>query len=165
MLFLFLSEMSAFLSTQTVTNMFVNPDSDAHQLASRLTINIDIVMPALPCSRKITSAISTSFLPVVVVSVDAQDVMGNHHLDVGGALVKSRLNRYGKPKSSVFLSGINNFNLGFVSTYDYKRGKRRKFIEGGSRKDEGRRLSHTWFHGRQESKFPTFAWHFIYWPP
>lgn len=62
MLFLFLSEMSEFLSTQTVTTMFVNPESDAHQLSSRLTINIDIVMPALPCSRRGKFGIVRKFL-------------------------------------------------------------------------------------------------------
>lgn len=87
---LFVSELSTFLSTETATSMYVDPETDAYETTSRMTINLDIVLPSMPCS---------------LVSVDAQDVMGGHQLDVGGALVKQRLDKAGNPKeANLFMS-------------------------------------------------------------
>jgi hypothetical protein len=45
-----------------------------------LKVNIDIVLPRFPCD---------------IVSLDAQDIMGSHHVNVGGDLYKRRLDRVG----------------------------------------------------------------------
>ena len=47
----------------------------------QLTVNIDIVLPRFPCD---------------IVSLDAQDVMGSHHVNVAGNLYKRRLNKNGQ---------------------------------------------------------------------
>lgn len=47
----------------------------------RLNINIDIVFPKMPCD---------------VLSLDVQDVMGTHVVDIAGSLYKKRISPDGK---------------------------------------------------------------------
>ena len=48
-----------------------------------ITINLNITTPAIPCA---------------LLSVDAQDIMGTHVVDVGGKLHKSRTDKDGNIK-------------------------------------------------------------------
>lgn len=50
MALLFLSELASFLTTETTNTMFVDPSTDGPD--SRITINMDITMHALPCSSQ-----------------------------------------------------------------------------------------------------------------
>lgn len=95
--YLFLSELLFFLTPEVTSQMFVdNRDIGAMQGEDHalLQINMNISLPAVPCA---------------VLSVDAQDVMGSHVVDVGGTLHKTRidlktmqplLDRNGKPRSA-----------------------------------------------------------------
>lgn len=47
----------------------------------RLNINVDIVFPRIPCD---------------ILSLDVQDVMGTHIVDISGSLFKKRLSQEGK---------------------------------------------------------------------
>ncbi len=77
---LFISELLFVLTPQVTSEMMVDNrevgllEGEDHAL---LQINMNITLPAVPCA---------------VLSVDAQDVMGSHVVDVGGHLKKTRLN-------------------------------------------------------------------------
>ena len=57
----------------------------------RLNINIDIFFPKMPCE---------------VLSLDVQDVMGTHIVDIAGSLFKRRYSKFGE-----FLSEINMLDM------------------------------------------------------
>jgi len=83
MVYLFLAEFWNFLTPELHFQMYVDSHIDTGNSHAMLRININISVPAVPCS---------------VVSVDAQDVMGAHVLDVGGELRKTRLDKVnGRP--------------------------------------------------------------------
>jgi len=86
MAYLFLSEFFAFLTPEISHEMFVDSAVDARGTNHMLQINLNITVPKIPCA---------------VVSVDAQDVMGSHVVDVGGKLHKVRLAKDGSPKRGV----------------------------------------------------------------
>eukprot|EP00744_Colponema_vietnamica_P005440 GILI01007973.1.p1 GENE.GILI01007973.1~~GILI01007973.1.p1 ORF type:complete len:356 (+),score=101.40 GILI01007973.1:82-1068(+) len=69
---LFFSELFAYLSVQTQSEMFI----DVNRGGEKLRINIDVTLHRLPCS---------------IVGLDAQDIMGSHEVDVSGSMVKRRL--------------------------------------------------------------------------
>jgi hypothetical protein len=48
---------------------------DINRGGEKLRVNLDISFPAMPCD---------------LISLDVQDVMGTHHLDVEGELYKKR---------------------------------------------------------------------------
>lgn len=77
MVLLFLNELSSFLKIKTTSDMLVDTKSNS----DKLTINIDITIYRLPCS---------------IVSVDAQDIMGSHTLNVHGLITKTKLDKNGK---------------------------------------------------------------------
>jgi len=52
----------------------------------RLNINIDIEFPKMPCD---------------VLSLDVQDVMGTHTVDIAGSLFKKKISKTGEVLSSV----------------------------------------------------------------
>lgn len=52
----------------------------------RLNINVDIVFPRLPCD---------------VLSLDVQDVMGTHIVDISGSLFKKKITKDGEFLSQV----------------------------------------------------------------
>ena len=59
--YLFFSEFIAFLSVETVSEMYVDPDVDHHNHAT-ISIRMNFTVPRMPCA---------------VTSVDVQDVMGS----------------------------------------------------------------------------------------
>jgi len=77
MLILFITEFNEFLKVQTASEMFI----DINRGGEKLTVNIDLVLPNMVCD---------------MVSLDAQDVMGSHHVNVGGELYKRRVTKEGK---------------------------------------------------------------------
>ena len=77
-----MSEISHYLSVQTKSDMLV--DISHHD--DRLNINIDIEFPKMPCD---------------VLSLDVQDVMGTHTVDIAGSLFKKKLSKTGGVLSSV----------------------------------------------------------------
>jgi hypothetical protein len=81
MVLLFLNELSSFLKIKTVSDMLVDTNSNS----DKLTINIDIVLYKLPCS---------------IVSIDAQDIMGSHSLNVHGLITKTKLDKNGNSLGS-----------------------------------------------------------------
>lgn len=83
MVYLFLSEFMSYLTPMQTSEMFVDspPLADIH--GGELQINMNITMPNVPCA---------------ILSVDAQDIMGTHVVDVGGELHKTRLDAEGNIK-------------------------------------------------------------------
>ncbi len=73
---LILTEVSRFLTYQTKSDMLV--DISHHD--DRLNINIDIVFSKMPCD---------------VLSLDVQDVMGTHVVDIAGSLFKKKIDKDG----------------------------------------------------------------------
>lgn len=73
---LFVTELSEYLTISTTSEMFV----DINRGGEKLNINVDITFPRYPCG---------------LLSLDAQDVMGSHIVNVGGTLLKRRLNSSG----------------------------------------------------------------------
>ena len=76
-----MTEVAKYLSVETKSDMLV--DISHHD--DRLNINVDIVFPHMPCD---------------VLSLDVQDVMGTHIVDISGSLFKKKLNRDGQVLSS-----------------------------------------------------------------
>jgi len=74
---LFITEFNEFLKVQTVSEMFI----DINRGGEKLNINVDLMFTRFPCD---------------IISLDAQDVMGTHHVNVAGSLVKKRLNKDGQ---------------------------------------------------------------------
>ena len=76
-----ITEVGRFLSYQTKSDMLV--DISHHD--DRLNINLDIIFPKMPCD---------------VLSLDVQDVMGTHVVDISGSLFKKKLSKEGEVLSS-----------------------------------------------------------------
>jgi len=76
MIILFISEFRSFINIKTSSEMLV----DTSHSQDLLKINIDIVLNKLPCS---------------IVSLDVQDMMGNHAVNIHGKLLKNRVDRNG----------------------------------------------------------------------
>lgn len=79
--YLFITEVQQFMTVVPTQEMFVDATPDTGNAHSMIRINMNITVPQIPCA---------------VVSVDAQDVMGSHVVDVGGELKKTRLSAQGK---------------------------------------------------------------------
>ncbi len=77
MLLLFMSETAAFFTPDVKTDMQV----DVSQASQRISINMDIDFPYIPC---------------YVLSLDVQDIVGTHIVDFEGTLIKSRMDDKGK---------------------------------------------------------------------
>lgn len=60
-----------------------------------MQINIDIVVPRIPCS---------------LLSLDAQDIVGTHSVDVGGELFKRSLDKNGNEISVSNYVGLWNIS-------------------------------------------------------
>jgi hypothetical protein len=82
-----MTEVGKYLSVETKSDMLV--DISHHD--DRLNINVDIVFPKMPCD---------------VLSLDVQDVMGTHIVDISGSLFKKKLSREGQVLSSA--SALDN---------------------------------------------------------
>lgn len=77
MILLFINELTSFLEVKTSSNMIV----DLNRGGSKLTINLDIELLNLPCS---------------IISIDIQDVMGAHSVNLEGSVTRMRLDKNGK---------------------------------------------------------------------
>jgi Endoplasmic reticulum vesicle transporter/Endoplasmic Reticulum-Golgi Intermediate Compartment (ERGIC) len=77
MILLFLSELNAYLTVSTSTEMFV----DINRGGEKLIINMDLLFPRYPCG---------------VISLDAQDIMGSHVVNIEGSMKKIRLDSSGR---------------------------------------------------------------------
>lgn len=76
MILLFITEFRAFMKIKTSSEMLV----DTSHSQDLLKINLDVIIKHLPCS---------------LLSLDVQDVMGTHSLNVHGKLVKNRVDSSG----------------------------------------------------------------------
>ncbi|MCQ2819170.1 MAG: endoplasmic reticulum-Golgi intermediate compartment protein [archaeon] len=74
---LFINELSSFLEVKTTSNMIV----DINRGGSKMPINIDVELQNLPCS---------------IISIDLQDVMGAHSVNLEGNMTRSTLDKMGK---------------------------------------------------------------------
>jgi len=74
-LLLFFSELSIYLTTETVDHLFVDVSR-----GEKLRINFDVTFPHIPCT---------------LLSLDAMDVSGSHQLDVSHHIVKTPLDKFG----------------------------------------------------------------------
>ena len=72
-----MGEVSSYLKVETKSDMLV--DISHHD--DRLNINIDFEFPRMPCD---------------LMSLDIQDIMGTHVVDIGGSLYKRRLDSNGQ---------------------------------------------------------------------
>lgn len=81
-----LTEVNRYLNVETKTDMLV----DQSHVTDKLNINIDIVFERFPCE---------------IISLDVQDVMGTHHVNVAGNLVKRRID-----ERQQVISEVNAFN-------------------------------------------------------
>ena len=77
MVFLFLNEFYSYTKVKIGSEMYI----DVNRGGDKLTINIDIDLLHLPCS---------------ILSLDVQDVMGSHTLNIGGKLKKFRISKDNK---------------------------------------------------------------------
>lgn len=73
---LLVSELNSYMEVKIGNEMYI----DVNRGGEKLVINIDIELVRLPCS---------------ILSVDVQDVMGSHSVNLHGSLVKSRLDAKG----------------------------------------------------------------------
>jgi len=74
MVLLFWSEFNSYLEIKTASEMFI----DVNRGGDKLNINVDIELYRLPCS---------------ILSLDIQDVMGSHTVNIHGSLMKYRLDK------------------------------------------------------------------------
>jgi len=90
-IWLFISELSLYLTVDTQPELFV----DASR-GEKLRINIDITFPDLPCA---------------FLSVDAMDIAGEHQLDVFDNIFKKRLDKGGNPIGVVEKEKLTSYNI------------------------------------------------------
>lgn len=86
---LLVSEILVYCRDDIKTNMFVDQAKDLDKTHATIRINMDIIVPKIPCA---------------IVSVDAQDVMGSHIIDISGNLHKIRLD----PQGTVVKGSLEN---------------------------------------------------------
>ena len=87
-----MTELGKYMTVSTKSDMLV--DISHHD--DRLNINVDIVFPRMPCD---------------IISLDVQDIMGTHVVDIAGSLFKKKLNKNGEVLSSMSaLEQIQNRN-------------------------------------------------------
>lgn len=80
---LFITELGLYLTPETYSHTFV----DSFASDATMPIHVNITLPSLPCA---------------IVSLDAQDIMGTHQVDLSGhSLYKQRLHSNGIPRMSV----------------------------------------------------------------
>ena len=91
MILLFINELTSFLEIKTSSNMIV----DLNRGGSKLTINMDIELINLPCS---------------IISIDLQDVMGAHSVNLEGSVTRMRLDKNGK----IIRSIKNKYNVNII---------------------------------------------------
>jgi hypothetical protein len=77
MAFLFTNELSSYVEVKTSTEMSVDLSGNSETLK----INVDLTLKRIPCH---------------IISLDIQDIMGTHSLNIQGTLLKRRLDKEGK---------------------------------------------------------------------
>lgn len=115
MIFLLVKEIISFFSPTIIKQSLVSQDKDIH---SKLDIHLGIRFPNVPCH---------------LISVDQEDSIGNHRLDIRDTITKTRLNNIGniitEPFTGYkdllsFIEALNNsegcFISGFVSVVKVK---------------------------------------------
>lgn len=98
MLLLFINEFMSYKEIKTSSQMYI----DVNRGGDNLPINVDIELLHLPCS---------------IISIDLQDVMGSHSVNLEGSLMKYKLDRNGnsigsEPYNSVKLETKDNEDHG-----------------------------------------------------
>ncbi|CEM24367.1 unnamed protein product [Vitrella brassicaformis CCMP3155] len=86
MTWLFVSELMAYLKIRVHSEMYIDHRRDD----DRLQINLDVSIHRLPCE---------------ILSLDAQDVMGSHEVDIHGNLVKTRISKDGAELENMPIQG------------------------------------------------------------
>ena len=81
MFLLFLNEFASYRRLKTSSEMYI----DVNRGGDKLKINIDIDVPNLPCS---------------LVSLDFEDAMGAHSLNLEGSIIKYNLDKNGNALNS-----------------------------------------------------------------
>jgi len=81
MTILFLSELFAYLAVSTKSEMFI----DVNRGGEKIQVNLEMTLHKMPC---------------YIVSLDAQDIMGSHEVNIHGSLYKTRLSRAGQAIAS-----------------------------------------------------------------
>ncbi len=121
MIVLFMNEFSAFVKVKTTSEMLV----DTNIGSDKLKINIDVVLKKLPCA---------------IVSIDSQDVMGTHSLNVHGHLIKKRIDKngniidiYSEKKTSALTQETSGHNHDHAELPDYELVKSAVINEEGCR--------------------------------
>jgi hypothetical protein len=76
-----MNELKAFVEIKTSSEILV----DLSNNSETLKINIDMTFDHIPCN---------------ILSVNAQDIMGTHSIDIEGTIVKRRLDKSGKEIST-----------------------------------------------------------------
>lgn len=77
MILLFLNEFASYREIKTSSQMYI----DVNRGGDKLTINMDIEVNHMPCS---------------ILSIDIQDIMGSHSVNLEGNVMKYRLDKTGK---------------------------------------------------------------------
>lgn len=72
-----MTEIAKYMTVDTKSEMMV----DVSHHDDRLSINVDIVFPKMPCQ---------------LLSLDVQDIMGTHIVDIAGSLFKKHLSSNGR---------------------------------------------------------------------
>lgn len=78
MILLFINEFASYREVKTSSQMYI----DVNRGGDKLTINVDVELVNLPCS---------------ILSIDLQDVMGSHSVNLEGNMMKYKLDKDGKP--------------------------------------------------------------------
>ena len=104
MLILFISEFNHYLTVEESSEMFV----DVAQGGQKIRVNIDIDFPKFPCD---------------IFSLDVQDIMGSHSVNVEGDLTKTRLSSNGQFLEKIKQSTSGHDHHGNDSGPDFERTK------------------------------------------
>lgn len=95
---LFVSEVSAYLTIRRESSMFI----DEARGTDKLQVNMDVIFPKAPCD---------------VLSLDAQDVMGNHEVDIHGNMFKYRLSKEGTVLEKVEMQGSHLHSMSSLTRH------------------------------------------------
>jgi len=133
MVMLFLSELRSYMEIKTSSEMFI----DINRGGEKLIINIDITLHRLPC---------------MILSLDIQDVMGSHSVNVHGTLHKDFLDQNGVMLSQAVHKtkhehAPNEHHEGEEEQPDYEE------VKKAIRDKEGCRLNGTFFVNKVPGNF------------
>lgn len=101
-LYLFCSELGAYLGIRRESSMFI----DEFKGSDKLQVNLDITFSKAPCD---------------VICLDATDIMGNHEVDIHGNLFKHRLSRDGTEIEKLAIKGSHLHTMSSLSRHSSNR--------------------------------------------